>query len=114
MKKGLLAIGVFLVLFSLPMVYNAASAVSGLAGGHPALAQGKGEKCVKDGAWMKRNHMQMLKHVRDSSVREGIVAGQTGLQGCVSCHPKRGEFCDRCHSYVGVSPECWRCHNYPV
>jgi len=114
MGKGLLAVAVFFMALTFPLIFNGASAVTGSSTGYPALQQGKGDKCVKDAGWMRRNHMKLLKHTRDDSVRSGIPAGESGLAGCVSCHPSRGEFCDSCHSFVGASPECWKCHFYPA
>jgi len=114
MNKGIAAVIIFLAVLALPLVYNVGASVTGVSTGAPALAEGKGPKCVKDGSWMKRNHMTLLKHVREDSVRQGVLAGDSGLRGCIACHPKRGEFCDKCHSYVGANPECWRCHYYPV
>ena len=32
---------------------------------------------------------------------------------CMSCHENKGEFCDKCHDYVGVTPYCWDCHVIP-
>ncbi|RJQ43113.1 MAG: hypothetical protein C4534_08745 [Gaiellales bacterium] len=40
-----------------------------------------------------RNHMNVLK-------QEGRSTKQ-----CLACHTNREEFCDRCHSYSGVSPK---------
>ena len=31
-----------------------------------------GESCVKDTSWMRRNHMELLKHDRDRTLRQGI------------------------------------------
>ena len=39
-----------------------------------------------------RNHMNILK-------QEGQNA-----KSCAACHTNRAEFCDRCHSYVGINP----------
>jgi hypothetical protein len=114
MNKGLAAVVLFLAILVFPLVYNGGASMTGASTGKPKLAEGKGKKCVRDEDWMRRNHMTLLKHVREDAVRMAIPAGESGLRGCVSCHPKRGEFCDRCHSYVGASPECWRCHQYPT
>ncbi|MBF0144084.1 MAG: hypothetical protein HQL57_04725 [Magnetococcales bacterium] len=80
--------------------------------GGPQLAKAKGDACVKDRAWMRRNHMDFLKHRRDETVREGIRIRDESLLNCQSCHTSRTEFCDRCHSFVGVQPDCFHCHNY--
>ncbi len=45
------------------------------------------------------------------------VAGmeyQKSLTGtCMKCHANKADFCDTCHNYLGVSPTCWDCHNFP-
>ncbi|MDY6950266.1 MAG: sulfate reduction electron transfer complex DsrMKJOP subunit DsrJ [Thermodesulfobacteriota bacterium] len=84
----------------------------------------KEKKCVKDGAYMKTKHMQLLDLWRDSTVRaqKRIYVSEDGrkftmsLQNtCMSanCHAKKSEFCDRCHDYTGVVPYCWDCHIPP-
>lgn len=79
--------------------------------------------CVKPIAWMRRNHMDLLKHERDETVHEGIRGEDGSLSGCIDCHARKdkdnhpvavnakGEFCDRCHSYVGESLPCFQCHS---
>nr|CAX84121.1 Hdr-like menaquinol oxidoreductase subunit [uncultured bacterium] len=84
----------------------------GLPQSGPRLAKAKGEACVKDRAWMRRNHMDFLKHRRDETVRDGVRVRDESLLNCQSCHTSRTEFCDRCHSFVGVQPDCFHCHNY--
>jgi len=34
-------------------------------------------------------------------------------QSCLGCHSNKEQFCDTCHSYAGVKPNCWSCHNVP-
>jgi len=31
----------------------------------------------------------------------------------MKCHTDKAKFCDRCHNYVGVTPNCWDCHVEP-
>lgn len=82
----------------------------------------KGEQCVEDTAVMRRNHMDFLKHHRDESLREGIRTKQYSLTECLECHvapesqanasQESGEhFCMSCHSYAGVTVDCFQCHN---
>jgi hypothetical protein len=84
----------------------------------------KEKKCVEEGAYMKRKHMQLLDLWRDSVVRVGDRSYVSfngkrydmSLQNtCMStnCHAKKTEFCDRCHNYTGVVPYCWDCHIPP-
>ena len=61
---------------------------------------------------MRHSHMKLLFHNRDKAVREGIR--NEGLTACRSCHKHRDKFCEKCHDYIGVEPECWNCHNYPA
>lgn len=81
--------------------------------GPPELAKPKGEACVQPAPWMRRNHMDHLKHQRDGTVREGGRDAKRSLLNCQSCHTSREQFCDRCHQYVGVRPDCFDCHYYP-
>ncbi len=32
---------------------------------------------------------------------------------CMDCHSNKSRFCDQCHDYVGVTPQCWDCHIAP-
>ena len=32
---------------------------------------------------------------------------------CMSCHSNKDAFCDRCHGYLAVEPQCWNCHVEP-
>ncbi|MBF0626865.1 MAG: Hdr-like menaquinol oxidoreductase cytochrome c subunit [Magnetococcales bacterium] len=69
--------------------------------------------CVRDAEWMRRNHMDFLKHKRDETVREGITVKSESFLSCAGCHPSRERFCDRCHAYAAVAPNCFECHQYP-
>lgn len=80
---------------------------------YPDLQKPKGDKCVQDTAWMRRNHMDFLKKQRNVAVREGIRVKDNSLLNCQTCHTSREQFCDKCHGYVGVQPDCFDCHNYP-
>lgn len=80
----------------------------------------KGDKCVRDTEFMRRNHMVMLKHQRDDTMRKGIRTTQFSLKNCVDCHasPKNNSvigtndnFCQGCHAYVAVKLDCFECHS---
>ena len=82
----------------------------------PAVA---GTQCVADPAFMRRNHMEMLKHQRDDTVRAGARAGKFSLNACIQCHASREtqsvaagdtNFCVSCHSYAAVKIDCFECH----
>jgi len=68
---------------------------------------------------MRRNHMELIRHQRDLTVREGIRTTKHSLANCVDCHadPKTGRvtgskdaFCEGCHTYAAVKLDCFECH----
>jgi hypothetical protein len=84
----------------------------------PSVATAGGA-CVEDTAFMRRNHMRLIQHHRDLTVREGIRTTQHSLANCVACHadPKSGRvtgsrdaFCEGCHAYAAVKLDCFECH----
>lgn len=85
----------------------------------PMLERGKGEQCVEDTQFMRRNHMELLKHHRNDTMRKGIRTTKHSLKGCVECHASaktgsvaasKEDFCASCHSYAAVKLDCWDCH----
>lgn len=85
----------------------------------PKLERGKGERCVEDTDYMRRNHMKLLHHHRDKTMRQGIRTTKHSLKGCVECHASektgsvassKEDFCMACHSYASVKLDCWSCH----
>jgi hypothetical protein len=78
-----------------------------------------GTQCVAPPEEMRRNHMEMLKHQRNLTLREGIRGAKVSLRGCIECHASKtngsvigsnDNFCQACHSYVAVKLDCWDCH----
>lgn len=111
-RTGAVAVLVFLTVLAFPFTYNAFSVGLFSASG-PKLEIARPGKCVEETSWMRNNHMKILLHVREDAVREGIRKVDHSLHGCQRCHPNREVFCNSCHEYVGVEPECWNCHIYP-
>jgi hypothetical protein len=83
----------------------------------------KGERCVADPAFMRRNHMDLLKHQRDDTVHGGIRGAKYSLKECIACHASRQtmsvngaetNFCVSCHSYAAVKIDCFECHTGKV
>ncbi len=115
------ALVVFVVLMTFPIWYNL---VNGEKAAPPKLRYPhEGGQCVEDTAYMRVNHMRLLKDWRDEAVRanDRIYTASDGrrydksLSGtCLSCHFEKEEFCDRCHDYIGVTPYCWNCHIDPM
>ncbi len=77
------------------------------------LPKGGDGKCVEPTDYMRANHMMLLVSARDRIVRGGEKLDKYHIEGCKNCHAKRAEFCDRCHGYAGVKPECFGCHYLP-
>jgi len=91
----------------------------------PKIPQAKGDTCVEETAFMRRNHMTVLKHQRDDTLRKGIRTKKHSLQGCLDCHAvfetsaskspvsikSEKHFCNSCHNYVAVKIDCFDCHS---
>ena len=52
----------------------------------PSVPKGDGEACVRDTAFMRTNHMELLLHQRDETVHQGVRPKQTALTECLTCH----------------------------
>jgi hypothetical protein len=84
----------------------------------PKIKIERGEACVAPTGEMRRDHMKMLFHQRDRTMREGIRTTRFSLKGCVDCHASAktgsvlGEegFCSSCHAYTSVKIDCFECH----
>ena len=78
----------------------------------------RGEACVAPVAEMRRDHMKILLHQRDRTMRQGLREPRFSLKGCVDCHASRESgsvlgkdgFCSSCHGYVSVKIDCFECH----
>ncbi|OFX09032.1 MAG: hypothetical protein A2516_11530 [Alphaproteobacteria bacterium RIFOXYD12_FULL_60_8] len=111
MKVLLLALALLL-----PFAANAADSLA------PYVPKGQGEKCVEDVEVMRRDHMTLLTHQRDKTLREGVRTKTHSLKECIACHVvKDGEgkpvtiaderhFCRSCHGFAAVKPDCFSCH----
>jgi hypothetical protein len=84
------------------------------------LPQGRKE-CVAPLDYMRTSHGDLLEDWRDRVVHsgervftapDGRVREMSLVRTCLDCHEKAG-FCDRCHQYVAVAPDCWSCHADP-
>lgn len=80
------------------------------------------DSCVEPTDFMRRNHMEVIKHQRDETVHNGIRSTKHSLAGCVECHASRdpaggvvpvdqkGQFCQACHAFAAVGMNCFDCH----
>jgi len=89
----------------------------------PMIPKAKGDACVRDTAYMRSHHMDLLVHQRDDTVHEGVRPEKTRLTACLDCHAVKNStgqpvtykdpkhFCRACHDYAAVSIDCFSCHN---
>ena len=114
--------GLSLVVFSIAVLAAPVMADAGRAA-KPVLTIENPGQCVAPAAEMRRNHMEMLKHQRDRTMRLGERGAAVSLNGCVECHASktsgsvlgdtadgRNGFCGSCHAYAAVKLDCWDCH----
>jgi hypothetical protein len=87
--------------------------------GRPAIVVERPGQCIAPAAEMRRNHMVMLRHQRDITVREGVRGAPASLKACVDCHASRENgsvigsdrnFCQGCHRFAAVKLDCFECH----
>src|SRR3989344_8540442 len=105
------------------MLAVSATLAAGTSGTKPALGPTvktyKGDKCVEDTEYMRRNHMKVILHQRDETMYQGIRTQKHSLKNCIDCHadPKTNSvlgkdgFCESCHRYAAVQIDCFSCHN---
>ena len=86
----------------------------------PKIDIGRGGQCVKDPQWMRMNHMHLLKHQRDETVRLGKRDDKYSLKTCIECHASTQDdsviarddsFCVSCHRYEAIKIDCFECHS---
>jgi hypothetical protein len=130
-NKVIAGLAIFIVLITVPLWKNLGTTV---LPPKPSLdtpiiqkLAAKDRKCVMPTDWMRANHMQMLIDWRENVVRvdERNVTTSRGREfvapdgkkylasltnTCMSCHSNKAQFCDQCHNYVSVVPNCWGCH----
>ncbi len=84
----------------------------------------KGERCIAPIETVRRQHMVLLKHQREDTMRRGLrPEGRYSLKGCIDCHVQKdtggnyipvngpGQFCHGCHDYAAViTLDCFSCH----
>ena len=119
--KIIVGLIIFVGLFTSPFWYDANSK----AGEKPDLvlpAKENQKACVESAAFMRSSHMVLLNDWRNEFVRQNVTT-YTSSNGktydmsltntCMNCHSNSSQFCDRCHTYMDVSPYCWDCHIEP-
>jgi hypothetical protein len=101
------------------VLWIALAAAASPAGG-PVLDRARSGPCVEDPAVMRRIHMDVVRHGRNETVRQGIRDRKTSLAACVDCHANAKDgsvvgsgthFCQGCHAYAAVKLDCFECHS---
>ncbi|NLC77188.1 MAG: sulfate reduction electron transfer complex DsrMKJOP subunit DsrJ [Clostridia bacterium] len=123
-SKVLVGLGLFFLIVTVPfwLGFGTEELAPELDLDTPAIAQLADKKCIEPTGVMREEHMQLLEQWRDQAVRMGNryyeasdgTVYQASLQNtCLDCHSNKSDFCDRCHDYGKVSPDCWTCHLDP-
>ncbi len=99
--------------------------LTGLAQAQNALAPNvptaTGAPHAEGNEYWRKNHMDLMRHDRDLTLREGERDIQASLGQCFDCHAveEAGEpvtyenekhFCRACHDYAAVNVDCFMCH----
>jgi len=123
-KKVFIGLIIFLVLLTFPFWYGKGRAVPSLQLkiDTPEIARLAEKKCLEPTAYMRASHMELIDSWREAVVREGqryyVTSSGKNVtmslsQSCLGCHSNKEQFCDTCHNYAAVKPNCWSCHNVP-
>ena len=108
-----------LLLAAIPAAWAQAAQASSSRALQPVIETARGGECVADPAFMRRNHMKLLMHQRDDTLRGGIRTGKHSLKACIACHASQSSqsvtaepsnFCQSCHNYAAVKIDCFECH----
>jgi hypothetical protein len=117
-------VAIFLGIILFPVWYDSAS---GRSAYRPEIViktkstPGK-DKCVMPVEYMRSSHMKLLGDWREAVVRsadrsytspDGRQFRRSLTDTCMDCHSNKSSFCDRCHDYAAMQPNCWNCHVAP-
>ena len=116
---------IFVGIFTFPFVLGAGKANEApkLSLDTPKINELIKKEPIESVEFMRNNHMQLLSDWKVAVVRDGnrvYVSQKDGqeydmsLQNtCLDCHSNKEQFCDACHTYAEVEPNCWDCHVAP-
>lgn len=126
--KIITGIIIFLVLLSIPIIVTQASGNADYVTEDELVLpdESVATECINgySAEYMRVNHMDLLFDYRawvvrdDASGDPGMIYWPEGtdqpfsLNGtCLGCHTDRETFCNVCHEYADVQPNCWDCHD---
>ncbi len=136
-KAGVvIALVIALVVLTVPFWYALGQRVTNRLQPAPVsvVPTGEGMHCVEKN--MRARHMQVLDEWRDAVVRDGKKMYQSQdyrdpdtdepieyemslTNTCLKCHASadpestvsvQQRFCNECHQYANIRPNCWDCH----
>ncbi len=88
----------------------------------PEVPEALGPPHPEGNAYWRANHMKLLLHDRDLTMRLGEREIEASLKACVTCHAQTGpdavpipvnesgQFCAVCHEFAAVRIDCFQCH----
>lgn len=88
----------------------------------PDIPAATGDPHPEGNAYWRKNHMTLMQHDRDLTLRMGDREIQASLKACFSCHTAtdaagqvltyadEGHFCRSCHDFAAVRVDCFMCH----
>ena len=88
----------------------------------PDIPKATGKPHPEGNAYWRRNHMRLMKHDRDLTMRSGDRTIGASLKACFECHSTKASdgayvtyqdeahFCRSCHDYAAVKVDCFTCH----
>lgn len=88
----------------------------------PDVPAATGDPHPEGNEYWRRNHMELMRHDRDLTLRDGSRDIEASLIGCFDCHStkqedgtiltyeSKGHFCRACHDFVAVKVDCFMCH----
>lgn len=89
----------------------------------PTMPEATGEPHPQGNEFMRKYHMELMKHDRDLTMYDGIRETDGSLKACFDCHTVKDEetgdpvtyederhFCRTCHDYAAVKVDCFMCH----
>jgi len=88
----------------------------------PDVPTATGEPHAEGNAYWRKNHMKMMTHDRDLTMRFGDREIGASLKACFDCHAATDDtghivtvqderhFCRSCHDYAAVKVDCFSCH----
>jgi hypothetical protein len=96
--------------------------VAAAEGPLPVVPAATGEPHSEGNEYWRKHHMELMRHNRDLTLREGERDIEASLGQCFDCHAVQDDagveltaeddrhFCRVCHDYAAVKVDCFMCH----